>query len=331
MADAILRQIEMLRVVPHWPGKTDSSTIRSRLSDRGYDVSTRTIQRDLQKLSAYFPLICDESPGHFGWSWAYGAEPITLNTMPPHVAVSFKLVEKFMGPLIPSEIAQHLSVYFRTAGGILHELADSDFDRWADKVGVAQRAHAVVPPEMSAEVVQTVYTAVFKEACLDIIYHTAAEGVNKKAIVHPLGLVVRDPVIYLVCTFWNFDDVRQIALHRIKNAQICEGSVQRKEGFSLQRYLENNEQDIVINSDIKLKARVTELQAGYIRETPISSSQRLSDGGGGFHLLEASLKDTVQLRRWLLSLTGDIEVLEPLYLRELMIERLRKQTCLYSD
>ncbi|WP_414675057.1 WYL domain-containing protein [Massilia sp. CFBP9012] len=51
--------------------------------------------------------------------------------------------------------------------------------------------------------------------------------------MHPLGVVTRDTVIYLVCTMWSFTDVRQLALHRMQSATMLNEACNRPEGFSV--------------------------------------------------------------------------------------------------
>ena len=69
MSDTLLRQWAMLRHIPRAPHKTDTTTLRMRLMAEGFQVEPRTIQRDLNKLSLQFALVCDESTLPHGWSW----------------------------------------------------------------------------------------------------------------------------------------------------------------------------------------------------------------------------------------------------------------------
>ncbi|MCB1745283.1 MAG: WYL domain-containing protein, partial [Gammaproteobacteria bacterium] len=52
----LARQWEMLRAVPRAPRKITTAELEVHLKDRGYGISRRSIERDLQKLSAWFPL-----------------------------------------------------------------------------------------------------------------------------------------------------------------------------------------------------------------------------------------------------------------------------------
>ena len=72
--ETLLRQWAMLRLIPRHPRRIDSGTLQSELQKLGYDMTLRTIQRDLNKLSAVLPLVSDQSKPQ-GWWWEADAEP----------------------------------------------------------------------------------------------------------------------------------------------------------------------------------------------------------------------------------------------------------------
>ena len=74
MSDTILRQMNMLQLIPRYPQKVTTAKVRDALIDSGYEASLRTIQRDLQELSRVFPLLSDERNSPFGWSWKKDAQ-----------------------------------------------------------------------------------------------------------------------------------------------------------------------------------------------------------------------------------------------------------------
>ena len=69
MPDPTLRQITMLGLVPRRPPGRTTHEFQTALSERDFEVDLRTIQRDLDRLSARFPLTYDESR-HRRWYWA---------------------------------------------------------------------------------------------------------------------------------------------------------------------------------------------------------------------------------------------------------------------
>ena len=58
--ETALRLIETLRLVPRHPKVITTQELRDRLAARGFEVDIRTIQRNLNDLSRYFPICNDE-------------------------------------------------------------------------------------------------------------------------------------------------------------------------------------------------------------------------------------------------------------------------------
>lgn len=64
-----VRYLLMLDCIPPYPRKISVQQLREKIleHDTDLDISIRTLQRDLIKLSRYFPLVADESKPR-GWS-----------------------------------------------------------------------------------------------------------------------------------------------------------------------------------------------------------------------------------------------------------------------
>lgn len=102
MTDTLLRHLAMLRLIPRSPRKVDAGTLQRQLAGTGFTVTQRTIRRDLDKLSANLPLVCDDRNKPHGWSWMENADALTLPALDPQAALSFKLMELYLTPLLPS-------------------------------------------------------------------------------------------------------------------------------------------------------------------------------------------------------------------------------------
>ena len=48
-------------------------------------------------------------------------------------------------------------------------------------------------------------------------------------------------LIYLVCTLWNYQDIRQLALHRVKPAVMTDVAATLPADFDLDGYIEEQE------------------------------------------------------------------------------------------
>ncbi len=56
----LFRQGLMLRLLPRAPRTMDAARLEEGLAAQGVTIDWRSIERDLQRLSAVFPLVCDD-------------------------------------------------------------------------------------------------------------------------------------------------------------------------------------------------------------------------------------------------------------------------------
>lgn len=314
MSDVLLRQWSMLRAVPRAPRWIAPEKLREKLSDEGMDITMRSVQRDLNALSATFPLICDDAQRPHRWSWAASAPVSDIPGMEPSTALTFNLVESFIPHLLPPQIRDHLGGHFERAEQVL--AGTSSFRHWHDRICVLNRGMSLLAPETPIEVTRVVYAALLQDRQFRAHYRPRERSADepREYVVNPLGLVVRDNVIYLVCTLWNYNDIRQLVLHRIGAAELLDDPVRRPEGFKLDAYVRSGAFDVLQGKDIRLVALFLPQAAFHLHETPLSDDQRISEQGGWMQV-SATVRDTSQLRWWLLALGEQAEVLRPKALR----------------
>jgi predicted DNA-binding transcriptional regulator YafY len=311
MLDTVFRQIAMLRLIPRHPRKIAVTEIHDRLADAGCDVTVRTIQRDLLSLGGAFAITTDEAKPQ-GWSWV--GEPIQFPSLDPQGALTFSLVERFLKPLLPKAILASLDPHFKSAKGVLS--STPALASWTKKVRILPRGLALEPPKISAEVQSVIYDALFADQKVRMRYLPKGNQKPKEHIVNPLGLVLRDQVIYLVCTIWNYEDVRQLVLHRIREATMIAEPAVRPKGFSLDAYIGEGAFGYPVSAKpIRLRVIFDQGAAMHLHETPLSKDQILTAENDGRELLEATVQDTSELRWWLLGFGSGAEVLAPKALR----------------
>jgi predicted DNA-binding transcriptional regulator YafY len=134
---------------------------------------------------------------------------------------------------------------------------------------------------------------------------------------NPYGLVYRNSVIYLVGSIWIYEDPRHYALHRFKKCELMDEVFNLPEDFDLQEYIDSGEFEYVVGSgkDIKLTAIFSAEAAYHLYETPLSEDQKLTKKRDGRIQLTATVKDSQQLRWWLLGFGVSVEVVKPARLR----------------
>lgn len=314
MADNLERLWLLLRSIPRAPRKVDGATLHGRLEDNGIRVNRRTIQRDLERLALYFPLVCDDRSKPYGWSWSRQAPGLELPGMEPWAALTVRLVAAHLRPLMPPGVLEAVERLAERAEGLLGALPSSSLSTWEKKVRVLPRGLMRAPLPVDGAIFQAVYAAVLEDRAIDVTYRARGASASKRYVVHPLALVARAPVFYLVCV--RDQKVMQLTLHRFERCAVLDEPSVAPEEFDLDRYISSGAFDL-LRSDRQIRLRVLLYPevSHRLREGPIAADQQLSEWGDGRVLLEATLPDTQELRNWLLMYGETAEVLGPDWLR----------------
>jgi len=327
-ADTIYRQWLMLTKIPRFPRTISTVELNSILSAEGYDVDIRTVQRDLLKLEANFPL-CFESEGRkHHWFWVKEAVTQDLPAMEPVTALTFEMAESYLTPILPKATLELLAPYFNRAKQIMQGTSTHLKD-WPEKVAVIDRGPVLIKPDIDPAIQQIVYQGLLEEKQIKAVYKPRSPKQSTEYLIHPLGVVNRHGVIYLVCTLWNYQDIKQLALHRFESAELLEENSTVLEGFNLTSYVEKDHQfSYPINDEpIGLKVLFNAGAVEHLYETPLAEDQALTVEEDGRVLLEGTTTDSLELRWWLGGFGSGAEVLEPVELRE----HFAKETKLLMD
>jgi predicted DNA-binding transcriptional regulator YafY len=322
----------MLTRIPRYPRKITVPVLKDILLGEGYTVDTRTIQRDLNKLSISFPLSNDTEGRKNYWYWIEEAAIQDLPGMDPVTALAFEMAESYLMPLLPQATLELLQPYFHRARDVLNDQSDSLLRKWPDKVAVIERGPVLQKPDINPDVQRVVYQALLEEKPIKASYQPRGADKSKDYLMHPLGIVSRVGVIYLICTLWDYDDVKQFALHRFTDAAIADSPINIHHDFSLKHYVEKDQKFSYKLEDepIQLKVLFDARTAGHLAETPLSSSQKLTPRDDGRVLLEAEVMRTLELRWWLQGFGDNVEVLEPIVMRNKFIQTSNSLQTIYK-
>ncbi len=328
--ETLKRQWLLLNRMPHH-GRKGTKYFQEVLREMGHDVSLRTIQRDLKELSRHFPLVSDEEKIS-GWKWSDDAAAFSVPGMDPHAALAFKMIDLHLGDMLPESCLNFLKPYGKRAGEVLTQLESGSVAKWPKKIARISRHLTLEPPKIDRAVLSTVYDGLLLENQLELTYQNHAGTRTQPAQIHPLGLVFVDNIAYLVCTFWNYEDPRQVALHRIESARPLDESANIPANFKLKEYIDaGNFFFPQGDGTIQLKCRFDPQVAKYLEESPFNQTQKLESQTNGQVLLTAEVEDTAQLRWWLLSFGVQVEVVGSQELRQQMKETCRNMALLYED
>lgn len=327
--NSLVRQWELLKLLPSRKPGITASQLCGSLNAAGHEVSKRTVERDLAQLSQVFPLECNDKSAPYGWYWMAGYT-LEVPGMALSDALTLKLVEDQMRPLLPARMLQGLESRFAQAAAKIAALeADNPSARWLAKVASVQPDMRVVPPAIDGVVLETIQQALLFDKQISCRYYSAHADITADYVLNPLGLVQRGQITYLVATAEPHEDTRLYAMHRMISAFLNDAPVSAPAAFSLKAYVENGALDFGTAEPINLKVWITSDLYRLLSETLVAEDMSMAKDGEGY-VLSATVKDTWQLRWWVLSYAGSMTVLEPQSLREELKERLRRAVAMYD-
>ena len=327
-----IRLIKLLTYIPKYPAKRSLSNFKEHLESLGYEVTDRTIQRDLLKLEKYFPLLCDDRNPPYGWSWQEDAKEINLSAMDKVEALSLSLAEKYLEPLMPIENYERIRNLFDRANNTLESSEQSQLKKWRDRVRVLPQSQRLEPPLINQEVQSNIYDALLNGEQLDVQYLKANSKLAQKRTVNPLGIVLMGIVHRLICTMDpDFKKIRHLPLHRFKTANANGETSIEPENFDIDDYLDKESLSF-LRTEKKLKVEL--LFRGntgfHLSETPVSKDQKYKEEKNGKIRISGTVADTEQLRWWILGFGENVEVIKPSTLRDEIALRVKLVNAIYN-
>ena len=239
MADPLLRQWEMLKLIPR-ERKTTVKELKDKLEGLGYIVTRRTLSRDLDRLSIPLAIEVDTRSKPYGWRYALNMHPANIPGLTSSEELTMVLLETYLKTLLPVAIADNLASHFSAARHSLSvEHSDSKLQSWLKKVKVLSPGQHLLAPTIDPSIQRTVYNALMQGYQLEMDY-LAANSTEAKhyGSVHLQGLVQYGSVIYLVVTINDHSDLRLLVLHRIQKVAVKEVPLSPLENFDLQTYID---------------------------------------------------------------------------------------------
>ena len=292
-------------------------------------MTVRTVQRSLEQLSAGFPITSDTRGRANHWYWIDRHALTQIRGMSASTAFALRLAVEYLKPIMPVSALRQLEPYFRHAAGILDGTA---LGRWMEKVAIVGRGPVLKPPDISDDVREAVYAALMENRQLEVDCRSRERTRFQRVVVNPLGLVVREGIVYLATTAWGYQDIRHYVLHRMRRPELLDAPAKRPPRFRLSHHIrEDLRFSYPVNpGKLWLRALLDSGTAIHLTESGLAADQRISETDDGRMLIEAKVPDTADLRWWLLSFRSAVEVLEPAALREEFRQRAQAMRALYE-
>jgi predicted DNA-binding transcriptional regulator YafY len=319
---AIARQWEILRMVPRSPPGVTAQEVTARLNDVSFEVSRRTVERNLKDLSQVFGFHCDDSQEPYRWHFMDKAA-IDIRSLTVTEAVSTRLVEDLLRPLLPQTLLGPLEDRFLHARKKIEALGDHvQLANWAKKVRYVPTEFPRLPPPINEQVQQVVHEALIQTLQFKVDYGSRNGPLRQGRILNPHALIQKGPVSYVVANTPDDSKLKFFALHRMSNAVLTYEPCQLMNDFDLDDFVrDGHPQFKTSDMPIRLEAWVSVDLAGTLSERPLSVDQTLVPCDKGF-VLTATVNDSLDLVPWIMSMGPDITVNAPSSLRLKIVGKL---------
>lgn len=296
----VLSQLQRNR----WVGTTH---VYEQLKLAGFDISLRTVQRDLNALAKRFPIEKNNANPQ-GWRWKEDAPLQSLPHMNLSQAVAFNMVEANLTQLLPPAILDELFPWFDLAR---RQLKNSKVTHsWIDRVRIEPATQPLIAPSIDLDSKDNIYHALFYQQQIKACYTRSNRSEASEYLLNPIAIIQRGVIIYLLAT--RIDDseviIRTFALHRFTSVEILESSAKTPNDFQLDRYLDaggmgfthpllSQLPDHGKNTAIELHFTT---QAGKsLTESQLSEDQTVTVNADDTLTIKATVNMTSQLVWWL--------------------------------
>lgn len=230
-------------------------------------------------------------------------------------ALALALVERHLQEFVPGPLREEFDAECVEADGAV--AGDAPLRDWiAQKIARIDVWQGLLePPAHKRGVLCGISAALFEDRALRIRYRYGETTEFYR--VHPLALVRRDQVLYLVAIFEGFSDPRLLSLHRIAMAFPDEDEPRRvPPDFDLAAYLRDGlpfrrEGAATLDVDLLFAASAY----GYLQDRPPRGAVIDPPADGGFRV-SGPVPNTQELRWWLLGFGDQVRIRAPRALAE---------------
>lgn len=228
------------------------------------------------------------------------------------VAIQAKLILDHLRPVLPFDIGEELTTSFLKAESSFEALRLARKVVWTDRIRVVPAGHPLKAPRLDPKVQREVESAIDGGHQLRMRYRRGPDGIEREILCHPLGLLFRPPVMYLIARTRR-QDPTQYALHRIVEAEALVSPADTSD-FDFDAYLRSGAAEMAWGDEpIRLLVATKDAFAKIWDGTPLGDEQVISRADDDDYpwRISATVPNSHLLRAYLLSLGTEAIVLEP--------------------
>ena len=255
----------------------------------------------------------------------------------------WEMLDKFTAHFLPKDVHNQLEQKIsKVQQSQQKKYQISDLGQW--KNHLITLPSVLQAPQFDNDILTIIHQAIREQKALEFNYQKKWHEIIEKKIVYPVGLVFVDNMVYLT-GFYPLEDSlklkekdylkqqRVFAVIRISQATILDKLIPTwVEQFTLP-YLQKIgvlERYLTKQTTIQLKLQIDYYASQHLTERPLSNDQKIERFDDDSLIVTATVENTERLENWLMGMASSSQVLEPDWLRQAMIKRLKSALSYYE-
>ena len=283
----------------HFP---NTSTLADEL-----EVSTKSIQRDLEFMRERLELPLEYHPQRFGYYYTQEVSSFPTLQITEGELFALLVAEKALQQYRGTHFEKPLVSAFKKMAAALPDPVSLHLADWNQTISFRTRAE----PILNLEVFDALAQATARRQQLELTYRKPARQETEQRLVDPYHLANINGEWFLFAYDHLRRDIRTFVPARIQAIRPTGQTFSRPQKFSLEKRLRDSFGVHSDQGEFDVVLRFNELVADYIREKKWHDSQQLREIEEGGVELRLRLSSLVEIERWVLSWGGNAVVVKP--------------------
>ena len=287
---------------------------------RGMEVSTKSIQRDLEFMRDRLNLPLEYDGSRFGYHYTEPVSSFPTFQITEGELVALLIAEKALEQYRGTNFEKPLVSALKKMASQLPDTVSFNIADWDQTISFRTSAE----PILNLEVFDALAKATAARKQLRFDYRKPGQQKPEPRVIDPYHLANINGEWFLFAFDHARKDIRTFVPPRISNIHATGKTFARPAKFSLEKRLHDSFGVVSGHGEFNVVIRFDEIGAGYIREKRWHPSQQLRDVKGGGAELRMKLSSLAEVQRWVLSWGGHAKVISPRELAASVREAARK-------
>lgn len=283
---------------------------------RRYGVTSRTINKDIQELTAAgIPLYYDRSQHRYAFPGNIYMPPVTLDL--PEFCVVQLLLTALQDNAGLGNLREKLERLY--PGCLRPNTQDTPI------------AVRVTQSIVDSTVIQTIHEAIARKMKLKFTYSMPGNPKPFRIYVDPHGICFVRHAWYIAAWYPPHERIQFYRINRMTEPEILDKPFTPQSGFDLEAILADAWSIFYLAEPQHVVVRFSARVAPYIQEVDWHHSQKISENFDGSITFEVDVSDIREIRFWALQYGADAEIISPPELRESMIREITGMAAVYHQ